>query len=117
MREARVQGQLEHPAIIPVYDIGFDARGCPFFTMKHVTGQTLDLVLSRGERSLVWQLDVLRQVCLAVDYAHARGVVHRDLKPANVMVGAFGEVYVLDWGLAKLLDTGCALDPCGDGWQ
>jgi serine/threonine-protein kinase len=111
LREARVQGQLEHPAIVPVYDMGVDAEGRQYFTMKRVSGQTLADILhaavgddkARSEFSRGKLLAIFRQVCLAVEYAHTRGVVHRDLKPANLMVGNFGEVYVLDWGLAKLI--------------
>ena len=111
VREARVQGQLEHPAIVPVYDLGFDAEGRPFFTMKRVRGVTLESVLDamqRGDETTtrVYTLHKLLaafvQVCLAIDFAHERGVLHRDLKPSNVMLGAYGEVYVLDWGLAKV---------------
>jgi hypothetical protein len=110
MREVRVQGRLEHPAIVPVYDTGTDADGNFFFSMKHVSGRTLDEILhggpkdaERGAWTLSRLLGVFRQVCLAIDYAHSRGVVHRDLKPTNVMVGDFGQVYVLDWGIAKEL--------------
>jgi serine/threonine-protein kinase len=100
LREARIQAQLEHPSIVPVYDLGKAADGHPFFTMKRVRGRTLDeLVPELPTRRL---LAHFATVCLAVDFAHARGVVHRDLKPPNVMVGDFGEVYVLDWGIAKL---------------
>jgi serine/threonine-protein kinase len=112
LREARVQGQLEHPSIVPVYDLGVRPDGTRFFTMRRVRGQTLEDVLAalaRGEpgeasgysrRKL---LDAFARVCLAVDYAHARGVLHRDLKPSNIMLGDFGEVYVLDWGIARVI--------------
>jgi serine/threonine-protein kinase len=110
MREVRVQGRLEHPAIVPVYDTGTDADGNFFFSMKHVSGRTLDEILHGNSKEVEadgWTLSrllgVFRQVCLAIDYAHSRGVVHRDLKPTNVMVGDFGQVYVLDWGIAKEL--------------
>jgi serine/threonine-protein kinase len=112
-REARVQGQLEHPALVPVYDIGIGPEG-PFFTMKRVRGHTLDEVIAGlKERSpeIVSQfsrhklLSAFVQVCFALAFAHSRGVLHRDLKPDNVMLGSFGEVYVLDWGLAKLSAT------------
>ena len=110
VREARVQGQLEHPAIVPVYDLSL-APGAPFFTMKRVRGVTLAEVITRlraqdaetiaahGARRL---LTAFATVCLAIDFAHARGVIHRDIKPANIMLGDFGEVYVLDWGIVKL---------------
>jgi tRNA A-37 threonylcarbamoyl transferase component Bud32 len=115
LREARVQGQLEHPAIVPVYDLGRDPHGAAFFTMKRVRGKTLETLLdglragdaeARTELTRHKLLSVFGSVCLAVHFAHTRGVLHRDLKPSNVMLGDFGEVYVLDWGLAKV-----ALDP------
>lgn len=112
LREARVQGQLEHPAIVPVYDVDFDEQGLPYFSMKRVRGQTLSRVLELlgkkdaeaeqrfGHRRL---LSAFAQVCHAVHYAHVRGVVHRDLKPGNIMLGDYGEVYVLDWGVARII--------------
>lgn len=109
--EARVQGQLEHPAIVPVYDFATDATGRAFFTMKRVRGLTLETILGqiaggdpevRAEYTRHRLLAAFERVCLAIDFAHARGVVHRDLKPSNVMLGDFGEVYVLDWGVAKV---------------
>ena len=113
VREARAQAQLEHPAIVPVYDIGRDPERGPFFTMKRVRGHTLARVLeglvenepeytSRYTRRRL--ITAFLQVCRAVHYAHARRVLHRDLKPSNVMLGDYGEVYVLDWGLARILD-------------
>jgi eukaryotic-like serine/threonine-protein kinase len=109
LREARVQGQLEHPSIVPVYDIDQREDGAIFFTMRRVLGHTLDAILAdlRRGHSRYSQRELLgafATVCLTIDYAHSRGVVHRDLKPANLMLGDFGEVYVLDWGLARLLD-------------
>ncbi len=113
LREARVQGQLEHPAIVPVYDLGVTRDGETYFTMKRVRGRSLDSILealAAGELDTVAEftrrrlLTAFSQVCLAVEFAHARGVLHRDLKPANIMIGDFGEVYVLDWGLAKVRD-------------
>lgn len=103
LREAKIQARLDHPAIVPIYEIGYDADGAPFFSMKQLTGQALDAVL----RQPVLDGKLLRKfvdICLAVDFAHQRGVVHRDLKPSNIMLGDFGEVYVLDWGIARLLD-------------
>ncbi len=111
VREARVQGQLEHPAVVPVYDLGATAEGRVYFTMKRIRGRSLDSIiaaLAAGDPASVAQLSRRRlltaftQVCLAVEYAHARGVLHRDLKPGNVMIGDFGEVHLLDWGLAKV---------------
>ncbi len=107
--EAQVCAQLEHPAIVPVYDLDTAPSGEPFYTMRLTRGRTLRDVLhdnrtaNKEHKSLGQLLGVLRQVCLAVDYAHSRGVVHRDLKPDNVVVGEFGEVYVLDWGIAHVM--------------
>ncbi|MBK6519800.1 MAG: protein kinase [Polyangiaceae bacterium] len=110
-REARLQGQLEHPSVVPVYDLGKDDGGPPHFTMKRVQGLTLREILDRliaGDPKVEATfpirklLSAFTQVCLCVAYAHARGVIHRDLKPENVMLGEFGEVYVLDWGVARL---------------
>lgn len=108
IEEAQVAGQLEHPGIVPIYSLGTDDAGRPFFAMKLVEGETLAECLAkradpRAERARF--LGLFLQVCQTVAYAHARAVIHRDLKPANVMVGAFGEVQVLDWGLAKVLGT------------
>ena len=108
--EGQIGAQLEHPSIVPVYDLGTDAEGRPFYTMRVVNGRSLSQILhdehggSSERLGLSKLLGILRQVCLAVDYAHSRGVVHRDLKPDNVVVGAFGEVYVLDWGVACVTD-------------
>jgi serine/threonine-protein kinase len=111
--EMRVQGQLEHPAVVPVYDLGSDAEGQLYFTMRRVQGQTLERIiegLARGDAELTARysrrklLTALSTVCLALHYAHTRGVLHRDVKPANIMLGQFGEVYLLDWGVAKLVD-------------
>jgi serine/threonine-protein kinase len=111
LREARVQGQLEHPSVVPVYDIGVDHEGREYFTMKRVRGRTLvEIVLGLrdGDESIKAQysrrklLTAISRVCLAVAFAHERGVVHRDLKPANIMLGDYGEVYLLDWGIAKI---------------
>jgi serine/threonine-protein kinase len=104
--EAQVSGQMQHPGIVPVYDVGMLLDRRPYFTMKLIHGRTLAAML--GERPEPTQdlprfLKIFEQVCQTLAYAHARGVIHRDLKPANVMVGAFGEVQVMDWGLAKVL--------------
>ncbi len=110
-REARVQAQLSHPAVVPVYDLGVDPAGDPYFTMKWVRGLRLDLAFAEAREGASGQptftqrqlLARIAQMCFSLHYAHSRGVVHRDLKPTNVMLGQFGEVYVLDWGLAKVL--------------
>src|SRR5262249_1492428 len=106
VEEAQVCGQLQHPAIVPVHDLGRLEDGRPFFAMKLVKGRTLaELLQERASRSedLPRFLGIFEQVCQALAFAHSNGVIHRDLKPANVMVGAFGEVQVMDWGLAKVL--------------
>jgi tetratricopeptide (TPR) repeat protein len=112
IEEAQIGGQLQHPGVVPVYDIGrFGER--PFFTMKLVKGQTLQALL--GQRPDLaadrprFLADFLK-VTQTLAYAHAKGVIHRDLKPANIMVGAFGEVQVMDWGLAKVLAEGGTAD-------
>ena len=101
-REARVLARLEHPGIVPVHDVGTLADGRVFYTMKFVEGQGLDKHVE-AVASLPDRLRLFLRICDAVAFAHAQGVLHRDLKPANVMVGAFGEVLVMDWGLAKIL--------------
>lgn len=104
--EARITAQLQHPGIPPVHDLGVLPNGRPFLAMKLIKGQTLSDLLQRrpdpsAERGRF--VAIFEQTCQAVAYAHAHQVVHRDLKPANVMVGSFGEVQVMDWGLAKVL--------------
>ena len=101
-REARVLALLEHPGIVPVHDVGTLSDGRVFYAMKFVEGQRLDKYVE-AVASLPDRLRLFLRICDAVAFAHARGVLHRDLKPANVMVGAFGEVLVMDWGLAKIL--------------
>ncbi len=112
--EAQLTGQLDHPNIVPVYELGIDADGETFYTMKYVRGITLDEVLrglryGREEIVAKYPLSVLltifQKVCDAVAFAHAKGVVHRDLKPENIMIGTYGEVFVMDWGLAKQMAT------------
>ena len=107
-REARVLALLEHPGIVPVHDVGTLSDGRVFYTMKFVEGQRLDKFV-QSVTSLPDRLRLFLRICDAVAFAHARGVLHRDLKPANVMVGAFGEVLVMDWGLAKILPQSSAL--------
>ncbi|MBK8979087.1 MAG: tetratricopeptide repeat protein [Planctomycetes bacterium] len=107
--EAQIGGQLEHPGVVPVYDLGVQADDRPYFAMRLVRGETLSKLLAdrvAPSDDLRRYLTIFEQVCQAVAFAHASGVVHRDLKPGNVMVGAFGEVQVVDWGLAKILDDG-----------
>jgi tRNA A-37 threonylcarbamoyl transferase component Bud32/tetratricopeptide (TPR) repeat protein len=104
--EVRITGQLQHPGIPPVHDFGTLADGRPFLVMKLIKGRTLETRLRDREPVAADHgrfVAVFEQVCQAVAYAHAHGVIHRDLKPSNVMVGAFGEVQVMDWGLAKVL--------------
>jgi serine/threonine-protein kinase len=106
VEEAQIGGQLQHPGIVPVYELGTFADRRPFFAMKLVKGRTLaDLLRQRTgpAAELPRFLAIFEAVCQTMAYAHARGVVHRDLKPSNVMVGSFGEVQVMDWGLAKVL--------------
>jgi serine/threonine-protein kinase len=106
LREARLTGSLQHPGIVPVHNLGRLADGQLFYTMKLVRGRTLaDLLRDEpdGPERLPRLLSVVEKVCQAVAYAHSKGVLHRDLKPSNVMVGEFGEVQVMDWGLAKEL--------------
>jgi serine/threonine-protein kinase len=108
LREASIQGRLEHPAIVPVHEIGKDTDGLPFFVMKKLSGTTLARILERpggdrGQYPLQRVLRAFAEVCLAIEFAHVRGIIHRDLKPDNIMLGDFGEVYVLDWGVAKVI--------------
>ncbi|HUJ62383.1 MAG TPA: serine/threonine-protein kinase [Kofleriaceae bacterium] len=111
LREARIQGRLEHPAVVPVHELHDDGDGPPYFVMKQLTGTTLADVLPRlaaREYDAMAKfphqrlLRAFADACLAIEFAHTRGVVHRDLKPANIVLGDFGEVYVLDWGIAKV---------------
>jgi serine/threonine-protein kinase len=113
VEEAQIAGQLQHPGVVPVYELGAFADRRPYFAMKLVKGRTLAAVLA-GRRDVaedrIGLLGTLLQVAQTIAYAHARGVIHRDLKPANVMVGSFGEVQVMDWGLAKVLPRGGVAD-------
>jgi serine/threonine-protein kinase len=116
VREAMVTGRLEHPGIVPVYGLGRDAAGRPFYAMRYVKGDTLAEVIRRFHEGAkaggkpAWRRAEFREllgrfldVCNVIDYAHSRGVIHRDVKPRNIMLGPFGETLVLDWGLAKEL--------------
>ena len=103
VREARVSAMLQHPNTVPTYEIGRDGAGHCYFTMKLIHGYTLREILDFRERyDLTRLVDVIVQVAHALEYAHGHGVAHRDIKPENVLVGPFGEVLVLDWGLAKV---------------
>lgn len=102
LREAKILARLEHPGIVPVHDAGTLADSRVFYAMKFVEGERLDRLLSRTE-SLPDRLRLFQRICDAVAFAHARGILHRDLKPENVMVGPFGEVLVMDWGIAKIV--------------
>jgi serine/threonine-protein kinase len=112
LREARIQGRLEHPAVVPVHEL-WNEGGQPFFVMKQLTGTTLADVIPKlamrdkramEEFTLQRLLRAFADVCLAIEFAHTRRVVHRDLKPANIVLGDFGEVYVLDWGIARITE-------------
>ena len=113
LEEAQIGGQLQHPGIVPVYELGLQADDRPFFAMKLVKGDTLAFLLEKrrdpdDERHRY--LQIFEQVCQTLAYAHARSVIHRDLKPSNIMIGAFGEVQVVDWGFAKVLPRGGVAD-------
>ncbi len=127
VEEAQVTSQLEHPGIVPVHELGVDGQGHVFYTMKYVTGVTLQSViegLRDGDRRVIRDyplgrlLTIFQQVSDAVAFAHSRSVVHRDLKPENIMVGEYGEVMLLDWGLAKVLSRDgsweMSIDESGD---
>jgi serine/threonine protein kinase len=113
LREARVTALIQHPSTVPIYEMGRDPEGNPYFTMKEIRGEVLHAIfrgVTARDRSFdrfrprEVMIDLLIQVGQALAYAHACGVVHRDIKPGNIMVGAFGEVMVMDWGVAKILD-------------
>jgi serine/threonine protein kinase len=112
VEEAKVTGQLEHPNIVPVHELATDERGEPYYIMKFVQGFTLKNVLTElkagkaetaARYTLAHLLTIFQKVCDAVAFAHSKGVVHRDLKPENIMIGEYGEVLVMDWGLAKVI--------------
>ncbi len=109
--EARISGQLEHPHIVPVHEMGTLEDGRVYYTMK-LTGKTTladslrDLRDGKSEQTIIGMLQLLRGVCMAMQYAHDRGVIHRDLKPANILLGDYGEVQIMDWGVARVLPPG-----------
>ena len=103
IREARVTAMLQHPNTVPTYELSRDGRGNPYFTMKLVHGYTLREILNYRERYDLTQLmEVVMQIAFALEYAHTHGVAHRDIKPENILAGPYGEVLLLDWGLAKV---------------
>ncbi|WP_168210407.1 bifunctional serine/threonine-protein kinase/formylglycine-generating enzyme family protein [Persicimonas caeni] len=122
LQEAQVTGILEHPSIIPIYDLGALSNEEPYYTMRVVRERSLEQIIQEmavGQEhaySLTQLVSILRQVCLAVHYAHDRGVIHRDLKPENILIGAYGEVFVIDWGVAKVVnpDLGAVSQLGGD---
>lgn len=112
MEEAQITAQLEHPNIVPVHDLGSTDKGEIYFSMKYVSGESLKAIIKQLDTgsaesveafSRARMLNVFQSICMAMAFAHARGIIHRDIKPANVMVGEFGETLVLDWGVAKLI--------------
>jgi serine/threonine-protein kinase len=126
IEEAQITGQLEHPNIVPIHDIALrDSGEAESFSMKLIEGDTLHALLSvysdgegPSDRELEPLLQIFLKVCDAVAFAHSRGVIHRDLKPHNIMVGSFGQVYVMDWGLAKLVEGARASEGAGrDAWR
>ena len=113
IEEAQIGGQLQHPGIAPIYELGQFADKRPFFAMKLVKGETLSKLLADRDVPTADRakfIGIFEQICQTMAYAHSRGVIHRDLKPSNIMVGAFGEVQVMDWGLAKVLSSGGIAD-------
>ena len=118
IEEAQIAGQLQHPGIVPIYELGAFGDRRPYFAMKLVKGHTLAEILANRKTpsdGLPRFLSIFESICQTIAYAHARGVIHRDLKPSNVMVGSFGEVQVMDWGLAKVLPRGGAIDDASAG--
>lgn len=111
LKEARLTGVLEHPSIIPIYDLGSLSNDQPYYTMRVVRERSLQQLIDQmaggkeTDYSLTQFISILRQVCLALHYAHDRGVVHRDLKPENILIGSYGEVFVIDWGVAKVREA------------
>ncbi len=123
VEEIRVLGALDHPNIVPIHDVGIDPDGRYYYVMKYVEGETLEHIVDKlmeGDReyharyTVERRVEIFRQVLRGVQYAHARGVIHRDIKPANVMVGRYGEVLVMDWGLARRIHADEAKFPVTD---
>jgi serine/threonine protein kinase len=110
--EARLLGRLSHPGIVPIYDLGRQDEMTLFYVMKHVDGETLERWLPRNT-SRADRLRLFQKLCDPVSFAHAQGIAHRDLKPANVMIGAFGEALVMDWGLARPVEKGMDVEEAG----
>ena len=124
LREARVLGMLDHPNIVPIHELGVNAQGEIFYTMKFVKGVTLQQILNElkvgnpvtlVKYPLAQLLNIFLKICDAIHFAHSRNIIHRDLKPDNIMLGEYGEVLVMDWGLAKLLNEGP--DDFGPNWK
>ncbi|HXO37840.1 MAG TPA: serine/threonine-protein kinase, partial [Candidatus Acidoferrum sp.] len=111
MQEAAVLARLEHPGIVPVHDAGTLTDGRTFYCMKHVEGQTLDQHVN--QLPLRQRLLLFQRIAEPLAFAHSRGIIHRDLKPTNIMLGAFGEVLIMDWGLAKVVDATAASSATG----
>ena len=113
VNEAKILGQLEHPNIVPLYDMGTPESEKRFFTMRFIDGQTLEEIISQMKSGSQYTLErftwskrvqLIQQLCDAMEYAHSKGVIHCDLKPANIMIGEFGELVVMDWGIAVVQD-------------
>src|SRR5262249_15270282 len=120
-REAEITGRLEHPGVVPVYCIGHDSAGHPYYTMRLIEGRTLADAIEEfhagrcrsGHQGLRGLLNRFIAVCQTIAYAHSRGVIHRDLKPGNILLGDYGETLVIDWGLARRLDDQESARPTG----
>jgi len=128
VREALITAQLDHPNIVPIYNYEQSLQGNPAYTMKWIKGRTFEEILkecrsevdhgaSHSAPSLMERLDLFLKLCEAMHYSHSKKVIHRDLKPANVMVGPFGELYVMDWGIARVVGQRDTLDPTFDGHE
>jgi serine/threonine-protein kinase len=125
VEEIRTVGSLEHPNIVPIHDVGVGEDGRYFFVMKHLEGETLESIIEKlaaGDRAahakytFTARVEIMMGLLRALDYAHTQGIVHRDIKPANVMVGRYGEVVLMDWGVAKIMKpTGPVAPPPADG--